>query len=199
MALRKSTFCLAVAVLFASTLAAPPTLDIGISAAWAAPGKGKGGEKSRGGGRDKGGATTTSGGEPSTDAGSANTGSVSTETSTDEQSAPAVSEPSTTASVSQPPADAAQEDNDQRNRNSFFHGLDAYQRGDYRIAMVHWLPLAREGNAAAQAGLGAIFYNTGLNRGAYYWSRLAALQGETDAATCSTMPGVMAIRWSQRR
>ncbi len=36
-------------------------------------------------------------------------------------------------------------------------GVEAYDRGDYATALKEWRPLAEQGNAAAQVGLGAMY------------------------------------------
>ena len=68
----------------------------------------------------------------------------------------------------------------------FQAGMEAYKAGDYATALKKWNPLAEQGNAEAQYGLGYM-YNNGLGvtrvyRGGYFyhtrsglkWSRLAA-------------------------
>src|SRR5271166_2226498 len=64
-------------------------------------------------------------------------------------------------------------------------GDAAYQSGDYAAAMSYWRPLAEQGNAQAQADLGAIY---ALGQGvpedylqAAAWYRKAADQGNADA------------------
>ncbi len=71
-------------------------------------------------------------------------------------------------------------------------GLRAYQRGDYATAIRKWKPLAEQGHADAQAGLGFMAY-FGDRRSfdpdaiplddadAAKWFRLAAEQGQADA------------------
>ena len=62
---------------------------------------------------------------------------------------------------------------------------EAYERGDFATALKEWRPLAEQGVAAAQVGLGKMYDN---GRGvpqdyaeAMKWYRLAAEQGDTDA------------------
>ena len=62
----------------------------------------------------------------------------------------------------------------------FKTGLEAYQRGDYRVSFREWKPLAEAGNAAAQYNLG-ILYENGLGVAqdavkAYLWYVEAARQ-----------------------
>jgi len=38
------------------------------------------------------------------------------------------------------------------------HGLDAYNKGDYKTAMKEWRPLAEQGDALAQGRLGGMYY-----------------------------------------
>jgi cell division protein FtsN len=61
-------------------------------------------------------------------------------------------------------------------------GLAAYDRGDYAAAIEAWRPLAREGDARAQFGLGLIFRldrpdGPADDEEALHWLRRAALQG----------------------
>jgi len=63
----------------------------------------------------------------------------------------------------------------------FDNGTAAYERGDYATARNEWLPLAREGDSAAQFSLG-VLYSEGLGVSADYaeaarWYTLAAKQG----------------------
>ena len=64
-------------------------------------------------------------------------------------------------------------------------GLEAYDRGDYATALEEWRPLAEQGDADAQLGLGAMyFYGQGVPQDyaeAVKWYRLAAEQGQADA------------------
>ena len=41
----------------------------------------------------------------------------------------------------------------------FDEGLAAYDRGDYATAFEEWLPIAEQGDAAAQANLGVMYAN----------------------------------------
>ena len=63
--------------------------------------------------------------------------------------------------------------------------MDAYDRGDYATALKEWQPLAEQGKADAQLGLGAMyFYGQGVPQDyaeAVKWYRLAAEQGQADA------------------
>lgn len=67
----------------------------------------------------------------------------------------------------------------------FDRGLSAYNRGDYAAALKEWRPLAAQGNAAAQASLGAMYYSgQGLardERQAANWYHKAAAQGQREA------------------
>ncbi len=62
----------------------------------------------------------------------------------------------------------------------FEDGKAAYQRGDYTTALREWRPLAEQGGAQAQLGLGVIYYNgKGVpkdNAEAKKWFRKAAEQ-----------------------
>ncbi len=69
----------------------------------------------------------------------------------------------------------------------FEDGEAAYQKGDYAAAGNYWRPLADQGNAEAQNGLGSMYQ---LGHGvpqndaqAVAWYRKAADQGETEAQT----------------
>ena len=71
-------------------------------------------------------------------------------------------------------------------------GLTAYRSGDYATALRIWKPLAEQGNASAQFGLGVMFYD-GIGvpqdyKTALKWYRLAAEQG---VASAQTKLGVM--------
>lgn len=64
-------------------------------------------------------------------------------------------------------------------------GSAAYNRGDYAEAYRNWLPLAEQGNAAAQYNV-ALLYEDGLGVAQNYaraahWYRLSAEQGDVDA------------------
>ena len=41
----------------------------------------------------------------------------------------------------------------------FDEGMAAYERGDYATALEEWLPLAEQGNVAAQSNLGVMYTN----------------------------------------
>ncbi len=67
----------------------------------------------------------------------------------------------------------------------FDEGEAAYQRGDYATALREFRPLANQGNASAQVGLGSL-YRTGHGVPQDYaeamkWFRKAAVQGDSDA------------------
>ncbi|MEX0815303.1 MAG: peptidoglycan-binding protein, partial [Dongiaceae bacterium] len=67
----------------------------------------------------------------------------------------------------------------------FEEGLAAYERGDYATAVREWLPLAQQGDAAAQFNLG-VMYDTGKGVPQDYaeavrWYRRAAEQGHAAA------------------
>ncbi len=69
----------------------------------------------------------------------------------------------------------------------FAAGVAAFRDGDYKAAYEAWLPLAQQGNAAAQQNLG-ILYNKGLGREvdlveAAKWYRRAARGGNANAQT----------------
>ncbi len=64
-------------------------------------------------------------------------------------------------------------------------GLAAYQKGDYATALKFWQPLADQGTAVAQYGLG-VMYEAGQgvpkdHVQAAFWHRKAADQGHADA------------------
>src|SRR3990172_7889897 len=67
----------------------------------------------------------------------------------------------------------------------FDEGMAAYQRGDYAAALREWLPLAQQGDAAAQHNLGAMYDNgEGValdDAEAIKWYRMAAEQGYVEA------------------
>jgi TPR repeat protein len=67
----------------------------------------------------------------------------------------------------------------------FEDSMAAYDRGDYATAIRLCRPLAEQGNAKAQNGLGAMYYHGhGVARDfkeAVKWYRLAASQGNADA------------------
>ena len=60
-------------------------------------------------------------------------------------------------------------------------GLTAAQSGDFATALREWKPLAEQGHAPAQSGLGAMYFQgTGVSKDyktAVKWFRLAAEQG----------------------
>ena len=67
----------------------------------------------------------------------------------------------------------------------FQKGLTAAENGDYATALREWMPLAEQGDAAAQYNLGWMYAN-GLgvpqdDQAAVKWYRLAAEQGEAYA------------------
>ncbi|CBY81047.1 hypothetical protein AO053_09715 [Haemophilus influenzae biotype aegyptius] len=67
----------------------------------------------------------------------------------------------------------------------FQQGLTAYEQSDYQTAFKLWLPLAEQGDAQAQGGLG-MMYERGLGVKQDYfkavnWYRKAAEQGDADA------------------
>ena len=63
----------------------------------------------------------------------------------------------------------------------FQKGLNALQKKDYATALREWKPLAEQGHAPAQSGLGAMYFQgTGVSKDyktAVKWFRLAAEQG----------------------
>jgi len=69
----------------------------------------------------------------------------------------------------------------------FQAGIDAYDRGDYGIALKEWQPLAEQGNPTAQHHLGWLYVlGRGVPQdldGAVRWFRKAAEQGDSDAQT----------------
>ncbi|HHF0975660.1 TPA: tetratricopeptide repeat protein, partial [Haemophilus influenzae] len=67
----------------------------------------------------------------------------------------------------------------------FQQGLTAYEQSNYQTAFKLWLPLAEQGDAQAQGGLG-MMYERGLgvkqdDFKAVNWYRKAAEQGDADA------------------
>jgi len=64
---------------------------------------------------------------------------------------------------------------------NFADGWEAYNRGDYAIALAEWQPLAEQGNADAQNWLGFMYQNgRGVaqdDKEAVKWYRKAAEQG----------------------
>ena len=67
----------------------------------------------------------------------------------------------------------------------FQSGVDAYNRGDYDTALKKFLPLANQGDAAAQYFLGGMYaQGTGVPQDyteAMKWHRVAADQGDANA------------------
>ena len=63
----------------------------------------------------------------------------------------------------------------------FQKGLNALQKKDYATALREWKPLAEQGHAPAQSGLGMMYFQgTGVSKDyktAVKWFRLAAEQG----------------------
>jgi TPR repeat protein len=66
-------------------------------------------------------------------------------------------------------------------------GMAAYNRGDYLPAMQLFRPLARQGNAKAQAAIGAMYRKgQGVAKSsahAFMWLSIAAARGDADART----------------
>jgi hypothetical protein len=66
-------------------------------------------------------------------------------------------------------------------------GMAAYNRGDYAPAMALFRPLARQGNAKAQAAIGAMYRKgQGVAKSsahAFMWLSLAAARGDAVART----------------
>jgi len=66
-------------------------------------------------------------------------------------------------------------------------GMAAYNRGDYAPAMQLFRPLAKQGNARAQAIIGAMYRKgQGVAKSsahAFMWLSLAAARGDADART----------------
>ncbi len=64
-------------------------------------------------------------------------------------------------------------------------GVAAYEHKDYAVAFQHWRPLAEEGHAEAQIGLGLMFaMGSGMPQDpvmAYMWLDLAAGSGAVHA------------------
>ncbi len=68
---------------------------------------------------------------------------------------------------------------------NFETGYQAYQRGDFALALEHWRPLADAGNAKAQFNLG-VMYDEGRGlapdrKKAVDWWHKAAAQGDVNA------------------
>ena len=67
----------------------------------------------------------------------------------------------------------------------FQKGLNALAKKDYATALREWKPLAEQGHAPAQSGLGAMYFQgTGVSKDyktAVKWFRLAAEQGNANA------------------
>ena len=64
-------------------------------------------------------------------------------------------------------------------------GWNAYKKGDFKTALAQWTPLAKQGSAAAQNNLGAMYNNgkgtTENDVTALKWFNLAAEQGHAMA------------------
>jgi TPR repeat protein len=67
----------------------------------------------------------------------------------------------------------------------YANGVAAYEAGDYGMALREWTPLAEQGNASAQNGIGVMYYHgRGVPQNyaeAVKWCRLAAEQGDASA------------------
>ena len=67
----------------------------------------------------------------------------------------------------------------------FNKAIAAYKSGDYATALREWRPLAEQGDADAQRGLGSMYYNgKGVSpnyRTAAKWYTRAAKQGDASA------------------
>ncbi|WP_315496945.1 tetratricopeptide repeat protein, partial [Haemophilus parahaemolyticus] len=67
----------------------------------------------------------------------------------------------------------------------FQQGFEASTRGDYQTAFKLWLPLAEQGDAAAQFNLGVMYGNGRGVKQDYFeavkWYRQAAEQGQAKA------------------
>jgi hypothetical protein len=67
----------------------------------------------------------------------------------------------------------------------FTAGQEAYSIGDYETAVAEWQPLAAQGHAAAQYGMGLLYANgfgvEWSNEDALKWYTAAAEQGHADA------------------
>ena len=70
-------------------------------------------------------------------------------------------------------------------QRQFDEGQAAYSRGDYAAALRSWTPLAQQGHAKAQEGIGTMYYEgRGVARDyaeAFRWFHRAAEQGEPNA------------------
>ncbi len=70
-------------------------------------------------------------------------------------------------------------------RADFDEGLDGYEQGDYEAALKEWQPLAEEGDADAQFGIGFIYMmGHGVPQDlvqAHMWFDLAAARGHGEA------------------
>ena len=68
---------------------------------------------------------------------------------------------------------------------SFEAGFEAHNRGDYQVALKHFLPLAEQGDIASQVGMGIMYANgQGVVQNyqeAAAWYRRAAEQGDAGA------------------
>ena len=69
----------------------------------------------------------------------------------------------------------------------FQKGLDAYNKGDFKIAYKEWNQLAAQGNANAQYNLGVMYeYGIGVlqdYKNAYMWFNLARYNGKNIKVT----------------
>jgi len=69
--------------------------------------------------------------------------------------------------------------------DDFERGLNAYNAGDYESAITEWLPLAKQGDAMAEFGLGVMYHKgEGVPQDqaeAAKWYRRAAEQGHASA------------------
>ena len=75
----------------------------------------------------------------------------------------------------------------QKGKELLKKGFDAYENGDYAIALKVWLPLAEQGDIEAQYNLGMMYHKgRGIPQDAkeaVKWYRLAAEQGDSNAQT----------------
>lgn len=73
----------------------------------------------------------------------------------------------------------------------FAAGVEAYERGDYAMALLEFRPLADQGDRAAQFNLGVMYANgEGVPEAAiqtYAWLNLAAAQGDERAEQARTL------------
>lgn len=72
-------------------------------------------------------------------------------------------------------------------KTSYKDGVTAYQQGNYQLAYMHWLPLAKKGNKFAQFGIGNMYdQGQGMpqnHKKAFNWYLQSAKQGMTSAQT----------------